>query len=271
MPLLELIDALGLGRTLEAALIGLPRLTAFLAFTPFLGGNLLTGQMKSAVMLALYVFIHPIILGQTPAGGGLLSLPVPAALALVLKESLLGFLLAYISGLVFWAAQSAGFIMDNQRGASSASAADPLSGEETSPLGSFLFQFVVYVFLASGALTAFLGLFFESYAFWPPASWLPDISRPNLALFVAGLAANLMIQMCLLAAPVMLAALMVDVALGLINRFASQLNVYVLAMPIKSGLAMFIVLLSLSRLFELAPGLFAGMTQDILSLRAIWP
>ncbi|MDR2935483.1 MAG: type III secretion system export apparatus subunit SctT [Candidatus Adiutrix sp.] len=260
----------GLGRPLEAALLGLPRLGVFLAFSPFLGGNVLNSQIKAAVLMALYCFVHPIVLGQTPAGA-LFGRPLGAALGLLLKESFLGFILAYVSGLVFWAIQSAGFLMDNQRGASSASASDPLSGEETSPLGSFLFQFLVYIFLASHALTAFLALFFETYLFWPPAAWRPDLLSPDLALFIAGLAAQLMTQMCLLAAPVVLAALLVDVSLGLINRFASQLNVYVLAMPIKSGLAMFIVLMLLSRLADTAPGLFTGLTGDILHLKKIWP
>jgi type III secretion protein T len=266
----EIIMTAGLGRPLEAAILGLPRLGAFLAFTPFLGGNILNSQIKAAVMMALYCFVHPLVLSQTPAGA-LFSQPLWAAVGLLLKESFLGFILAYVSGLVFWAIQSAGFLMDNQRGASSASTNDPLSGEETSPLGSFLFQFLIYIFLASHALTTFLTLLFETYLFWPPAVWRPDLLSPDLALFIAGLAAHLMTQMCLLAAPVVLAALLVDVSLGLINRFASQLNVYVLAMPIKSGLAMFIVLLLLSRLTDAAPGLFTNLTGDILYLKKIWP
>jgi type III secretion protein T len=138
-------------------------------------------------------------------------------------------------------------------------------------LGAFFSQVLIYLFLVGGAFTAFLTLFFETYLFWPPASWLPKLVSPALPLFIAGLAANLATQMVLLAAPVLLAALMVDVSLGLVNRFASQLNVYILAMPIKSGLAMLIVLLFLSRFLEMAPDLFNRMTRDILTLRQVLP
>ena len=271
MSLWAVIVELGLGRHLEAALLGLPRLAVFLAFSPFLGGStLLTGQMKSAVLLALYIFIHPLVLSRLPAGY-LTDRNLWALAWLALKEGVLGFILAYVSGFVFWAVQSAGFLMDNQRGAGSATASDPLTGEETSLLGAFFSQFLVYLFFAGGAALSLLTLFFETYLFWPAPVWLPDWREPALPLFAAGLTAWLATLMCLLAGPVILASLLVDAALGLVNRFASQLNVYILAMPIKSGLAMLIALLLLSRFAGLAPALFAKLTGDVLALRQIWP
>ena len=167
--------------------------------------------------------------------------------------------------------QSAGFLMDNQRGASQANEADPLSGEESSPLGSFLFQSFVFLFFVSGAFLAFLTLFFQTYVFWPPGEWLPGLGGAQLPLFVAGMVSWLMTKMLLLAGVVLVASFLVDLALGLINRFAAQLNVYLLAMPIKSGLTMLIVLIFFPLFIGDSPGLFEEMTNAILSLRRIWP
>jgi type III secretion protein T len=271
MSFTALLAALGLEHHLQVALFGLPRLGAFLMFTPFLGGgNLLSGQMKAAILFALYLFVHPVLLGQLPPNSPLFALGALPTTLLLLKEVGIGLALAYLSSLVFWAVQSAGFIMDNQRGASQASVTDPLSSEETSPLGSFLFQSLVYLFFASGAFLTFLALIFQTYAFWPVDRWLIDVASAQFPLFVAGAVSWLVTKMLLIASVVLIASLLVDISLGLINRFAAQLNVYVLSMPIKSALAMLIVLIFFSRFIAGGPGLFEEMTETLLALRRVW-
>ncbi|QIK37771.1 hypothetical protein GWK36_06985 [Caldichromatium japonicum] len=46
----------------------------------------------------------------------------------------------------------------------------------------------------------------------------------------------------LLAAPVIIAMFLSEFALAMISRFAPQMNVFVLAMPVKSGVGMLILL-----------------------------
>jgi type III secretion protein T len=273
MGMTELLRVLALEHHIEVAMLGLPRLVIFLSLTPFLGGaSLLSGQIKFPIILSIYFFIHPVLLGQLPEHAEILvRKSLFQTSGLMLKEAFLGFLLAYLSSFAFWAVQSAGFLMDNQRGASQANVSDPLSGEESSPLGSFLFQSFVFLFFASGAFLGFLFLIFQTYVFWPPGEWLPNLGGAQLPLFVADMVSWLMTKILLLAGIVLVASLLVDLALGLINRFASQLNVYILAMPIKSGLAMLIVLIFFPRFIGESPGLFEEMTNALLSLRRIFP
>lgn len=182
-------------------------------------------------------------------------------------------LLGYLSGMLFWTIQCAGFFIDNQRGASMAEGADPLSGEQTSPLGSFFFQSAVYLFFSTGAFLALLGVVYASYEIWPvtqliPLSVFKDIHLP---LFFAGRVSWLLLMMLLLSGPIVVACLLTDVSLGLINRFASQLNVYVLAMPIKSGVAAFLMLFYFMMLLSNATGLFDGVKADFEQLRRLLP
>ena len=271
MDILGILRELGLWRHLQVALLGLPRLAVFLAFTPFLGGTtLLSGQMKVPIIAALYFFVHPILLEQMPENAAVFNQVWLYTAALFMKEGFLGYLLSYLSSMIFQAVSSAGFVMDNQRGASQASISDPLSGEETSPLGSFLFQSLVYLFFASGAFLGFLTLLFHTYVIWPVDHWLFQPDSPQLPVFTAGLVSWLMTKMMLLSSVLLIAALLVDFALGLINRFASQLNVYILAMPIKSGLAMLIVLIFYPQFIGSGPEMFESMTAAILSLRNIF-
>jgi type III secretion protein T len=79
----------------------------------------------------------------------------------------------------------------------------------------------------------------------------------------------LMLYMLLLAGPIVVACLLIDFSLGLVNRFASQLNVYVLAMPIKSGVASFILLVYFGMLGANAPVLFRHLQTTVLRARGL--
>jgi type III secretion protein T len=54
----------------------------------------------------------------------------------------------------------------------------------------------------------------------------------------------------LLSAPVIVAMFLAEVGLALISRFVPQLDVFFLAMPIKSGLAVLVLLVYLATLFD---------------------
>jgi type III secretion protein T len=54
----------------------------------------------------------------------------------------------------------------------------------------------------------------------------------------------------LYACPVIIVLFFAEFGLGLMNRFAPQLNVFILSMPIKSGLAMFLFVIYMEFLFD---------------------
>ncbi|WP_443827060.1 EscT/YscT/HrcT family type III secretion system export apparatus protein, partial [Desulfovibrio sp.] len=237
----QFLQELGVYGHLTALLLGMPRLFALVTVAPFLGSAVVTSQIRLLLVLALYLPLHPVIVSHLTDEitlSAALSLAVGGKLALLLlKEAVLGLMIGFLAGIVFWTVQSAGFFMDNQRGASMAEGTDILSGDQSSPLGQLLFQSLVYIFYTSGA-----PLYFAEKVGW------------------------LMGHMLLLAGPIAAACLLTDVALGLINRFASQLNVYVLAMPIKCGIAAFLLCFYFGLLLSHAPELFDFTRESILKL-----
>lgn len=270
MDITGLFQALDLYRHLTAILIGMPRLFTLVLVAPFFGAAVVTGQIRLTLVLALYLPLHPMVLDSLAPEAGLsaaMTLEAGGKLALLLcKETLLGLMLGFLAGIAFWTVQSAGFFIDNQRGASMAEGADILSGDQSSPMGQLLFQSMTYLFYASGAFLAFVGVIYASYELWPAARPLPAEFTMALPLYFAGKVGWLMGHMLLLAGPISVACLLTDISLGLVNRFASQLNVYVLAMPIKSGLAAFLLCFYFGLLLSRAPELFAFMRESILTL-----
>ena len=218
-------------------LLCLVRPLAAFRTAPLLGGTVMPPQTLNSFAIALCLLIYPLASAGAPQEVPLSWLLLP----LVVKELFIGLIIGFFLGILFWTAQSLGLLIDNQRGASMAQGADPLAGEQMSPFGSFFFQFAAMLFFASGAFTSFLGMLMESYVLWPVFAPLPKLTGAAMQNLVL-LQADMLLRMAvLLAAPVLALCFLTDFGLGLINRFAQQLNVFVLSMPIKSLVALIVL------------------------------
>lgn len=161
---------------------------------------------------------------------------------IILKEVFVGIVIGFFFGSVLWALEAAGNIIDTKVGATLAQVVDPLSGHQTSLNGAFLRRLASVVFVAGGGLSLLLRVLMESYAIWPVAAPMPVLTGSSLALF-EGEFGRLMVLATLFAAPVLTVLFLIDAGLGLMNRFAQQLNVFTLSMSIKAFAATFVLLL----------------------------
>ena len=128
-------------------------------------------------------------------------------------------------------------------------------------------------YLAGLLFMAMLATVYASYELWPVTTLIPfsTLTSIDIPLFFAGRVGWLMLIMVLLSGPIVVACLLTDVSLGLINRFASQLNVYILAMPIKSGVAMFLLLFYFMLLMSNTFNMFDNLQLNIEQLRRLLP
>lgn len=230
-----LIEAAGTARQwLWLLSLAMARLTPVFMIAPFLGGRHLSGGVRGTLAIALSIFIVPVLASQEPAGGMAMTAMIP----LLAKETLLGVLFALVSSFAFYAASGIGFIVDNQRGMSMAQADDPLTGEQTSPLGSMAIQTLVMLFIAGGGLALFFQGLLTTYVFWPAFSFWPRWEAEPIRVFLLGHFSWYLTTLVTIALPLLLVCFLVDFGMGMMNRFAPQLNVFFLAMPVKSGLVL---------------------------------
>ena len=232
------------------------RILPMFVVLPFTGRNLLPGLLRNVIVIAIGLFVVPTMVDDVKAAQ-LAGFPI---LGLILKEALIGLMLGYLVALPFWAVESAGFIIDNQRGASVAATINPITGHDTSPLGIMFNQAFVAFFFLIGGFQILLGLIYDSYLQWPPLSFWPELTPESAEIFVAQL--NRLVTLALLlAAPVLIAMFISEVGLALISRFAPQLQVFILAMPIKSGLAMLMLGLYAALFFDYTRPLVSEIGQ----------
>jgi len=173
------------------------------------------------------------------------------------KEAFVGLTIGFFFGSVLWALEAAGQIIDLKVGATMAQVVDPLSGGQTSLNGAFLGRLANVVFISAGGLSLIVQVILESYALWPIAAPMPSLDMRGLLLFEAEFG-RLMVLATLFAAPVLTVLFLIDMGLGLMNRFAQQLNVFTLSMSIKAYAATAVLLLLLG-------GYTSAIVRDIAS------
>lgn len=263
---------LGVYTHLLAILLGMPRLFIIAQTVPFFASGIITGQIRTALVFALYMPLHFMVVDTLAVSmNGELIQDAMLFTALMFKEVMLGLFIAYISAVPFYAMMSAGFLVDNQRGASMASTTDPASSEQTTPLGAFLLQTMLFVFYTAGGFLSYIVVIYGTYELWPIAELVPLNWSMEVGLFYAKQMGWIVLYMLLLAGPIVVTCLMADMSLGLVNRFASQLNVYVLAMPVKSGVAAFLLVGYYAALVQKIPELLEHIPASLLQLHRLLP
>jgi len=177
------------------------------------------------------------------------------------KEAFIGGAIGLLFSGVMWAFESAGQVIDNKVGSTQAQVQDPLSGHQTSLNGAFFARLASWVFMASGGFMVMIGTLFESYALWPVRAPWPGLATSGVRLFESEFG-RIMLLTLVVAAPGLVLLYLVEGVLGLINRFAQQLNVFSLSQSLKTVTATWIILVQVTTLVQL-------LQDDLLSRGAV--
>lgn len=229
---------------LAAVFYAMPRMLAMFSVLPMFNRQALPGLLRVGVAFAFSLFVVPSLVDQSIS----ISMHGTRMLAMVLKESAIGFFLGFLVALPLWAMDIMGAYIDNQRGASIAATINPLTGHDTSPLGELFSQAGIVFLLMSGGLIMVLEMIYASYQAWPVYQMLPRFSDQMPAVLL-GLMDRLMWLAVLLSAPVIFSMFLAEVGLGIVSRFVPQLQVFFLAMPVKSAIAIFVFTVYVGALF----------------------
>ncbi len=221
-----------------------PRILALFAVLPIFNPQLVPGMIRLGAAAAVGGLMAPALAPVVPE-----HIAATQMLLMICKEAFIGFALGYAIAIPFWAFEAVGFLIDNQRGASIAATLNPLTGNDSSPLGILFNQAFIVFFFISGGFLLILGILYDSFALWPIYEWVPTFRAQTVPLLIAQL--NRMVLLTLLfGAPVIVSMFLAELGLALVSRFVPQLQVFFLAMPIKSALAMMVLMMYAATLFD---------------------
>ena len=234
---------------LSAMTLALVRVSGVLVFAPFFSSNALPARTKAVLAGAIAFLLAPVVaaLPQAHAEIGFAALLGELAVGLVY-----GLTLVLLSEMLLFAGQIVGL----QFSFSLVNLMDPASNIQT-PLMGELFQVMgTLVVIAAGLDRILLASMVRSFRAAPlgcfaiaPAT-AANIVRAAAGIFLAGVE---------LAAPVMAATMLVEIAVSLMGKLSPQLPVMNLTVPVKTITGLLVLTGSLALWPRFIEARFAGL------------
>ncbi|WKN24280.1 flagellar biosynthetic protein FliR [Azotobacter vinelandii] len=236
------------------------RITAFLLATPLFGHSGVPARVKIALAVLLSVLLGP-NLPPLPEVA-LFSWP---GLGITVEQMLIGLAIGMVMRVTFAAAQTAGDIIGLQMGLGFATFFSPDTGTNSMVLSRLLYTIALLLFLAFDGHLLELELLAGTFASLPiglprldPSAW-EMLARYGGTLFVSGL---------LLALPLVASLLIVNLAMGILNRSAPQLTVFSVGFPLSLSLGLLLLTVLMGNLGGFIQGLLRAGLDFIMQLTA---
>ncbi|HEX5225019.1 MAG TPA: flagellar biosynthetic protein FliR [Solirubrobacteraceae bacterium] len=225
------------GNELAGFILVLARVTPLFIMAPLFSSAMIPVRVRGIVAVAIAIGLTPVALhGQ--------HIPSEAVAlgALIIEGLLVGLAFAFALSLLMAALESAGSLIDVTSGFSYGSLINPLTGENSAVISRFYSLFGTLVFLVIGGdawTLRGLGRTFEL---------VPLTAGPQLGSLVGGaenIFSTVFTAAIEIAAPVLIALLITDVAFGVVSRVVPQLNVFAVGFPTKVAVALLVTAASL--------------------------
>ena len=178
----------------------------------------------------------------------------PFLAVMVIKEALLGFLLAFIAGICIATIRVAGHLIGEEMGFNIASIQDPITGVNSQLMAHLLESIGLCLFFISGSHQVLIRALTKSFQVYPVSQFTLD---EDLIQAVILYSAGLFVSALQIAGPVFAVLFILAVALAIVARVAPQLQVMQFAFPVKilSGMILMtatigIVVPSMNTVFE---------------------
>ena len=169
---------------------------------------------------------------------------MPEFLILIAFEFLIGYLIGFVANLILEGVRMAGNIFSIQMALSMSEALDPTTGISSNELSRIYIYLTTLIFLATGAYQMLFMAVFGSFSSLPIGNFPffdPQTIGSLLVLF-----AQLFKIAFGIALPVFSVLLISDILLGMMSKMMPQMNIYMVAIPVKIYIGLFLILAFLS-------------------------
>lgn len=245
----------------NALLFGLMlvRVTAMFTTAPVLSSRTIPTKIRVGLAVIITLSTLPLV------ADGTAQVPESTVAYVLLagKEVLIGILIGFVAQTVFAAVQLAGSYIDMAAGFAIAQTIDPTNNTNLTMLGR------VYSLLATAAFIAIGGHLWLIRGVVASFELAPPTELPNLMAMTQGVLVrsdDLFVMSLQIAAPLMAALLITDVALGIMSRAAPQMNVFIVGLPVKVGVALVGSAILLPAFATLLNGLSTQMLEDLSTI-----
>jgi flagellar biosynthetic protein FliR len=214
----------------------LTRISAFFMLLPFFGWKTIPVSVKVALTVLLAIFFSVEITSPiTNQIRDAQHISFGQVILLIAIEATYGLALGLVVDIIFTVIKFSGQIIERQMGLSLAEIFDPLTEEETQPLGSLLEMIFIILFLSANGHHLFLLIISRSFEVFPAGS-TPAISVLTSAISQAG--SVMFLASLRLAAPMLAAFLLLLIVLAVLARIVPEMDILFISLPLRIGLGL---------------------------------
>lgn len=229
----HVLTALGGGQAVTAFFLVLARVSPLFAIAPIFSAKQVPLRVKGVVAAALAIGLT----GLAMRGQHIPTDPMQVA-ALIVINLLVGILFSFAVSALLAAVQTAGGLADIVSGFSFGATVDPINGNPGGVFSEWYGMLGVMIFLAIG------GDAWEMRGIARTFTLVPLTKSPHIASLANAAEmsfASIFTSALEVAAPVVLALLITDVAFGMVSKVVPQMNVFSVAFPLKIGVSLLAV------------------------------
>ncbi len=226
------------------------RLSGLLAAMPIFSYPVINVRVRTAMTIMLAVIIFPMT-GDWQPPAELISLFV-----VIMKEVVLGLIIGFGGRVIFEALIMAGSFISRQMGLAMANVMDPTSRQQLPVISQFWFLLLIMTMFVTDGHYLIIETMVRNFQLLPLGTGFFSPESGETMVHTGTQAFNMSLR---LAAPAMVFLLLVDTAIAFTARVMPQMNIFMVTLPLKIGMGMFIIMFSID-IFQL---LFDMVIDDV--------
>lgn len=221
---------------LSAAVLVMVRISGLMVFAPLFSSAAIAPRIKAGFVIATTALLAPVV-GMLPHARVQLDMNA------LLGELAVGLTFGFALSLIIETLMFAGQMLGMEFSFSLVNLMDPNSNIQTAVLGQLLSWLGLLVLIGAGLDRSLLAAIMRSFAVVPVGQ---AVMKASTGAALAAMTGGVFLAGLQLAAPVVAAALTVEIVVALVGRMSPQLPVMVVSIPLKTLMSYAVMIGSLA-------------------------
>lgn len=217
------------------------RLSGMMTTAPLFSKYPIPPQVKTWLVALVAFIMYPMVVVNSSF---IVPTSIPETTLYLIKEFAVGALIGFIANFLFVGVQMAGQMIAQQIGLAMSSVLDPATQSQTPIVGEFYLMLTTMLFLALNAHQWLFLAVYQSFVKIPPG--LDFIFTPAIVDQVLHLSSDIFLISLKVILPIFCVLFVIEVLLGVLAKMIPQMNIFMVAIPIKIYVGLILMIMFLS-------------------------
>ena len=220
------------------------RISGMVFSMPLISTYPIPEQVKIWLCALVAFILFPMVAASPGAANFVVPHSMPELIIYLFREFSIGYIIGFIATLIFSAVQIGGEFVSIQIGISMSQVLDPTTGESTQVVSQMYSYIMAMVFIGLNAHQWLFAALYKSFVSFPPGiDFVFNSSVVSQVLHLSGQMFSIGISMIL---PIFCVMFVSEVLMGFMSKMMPQMNIFMVAIPLKIYVGMILLLMFLS-------------------------